>query len=162
MKKLLGRVLSGAAAAGAAALAVWDVAGPASFPAVPDDGALPLPVIGMGSQQGQGLARLAADQPGLTVALRAGAPAEAPRVIASFSSWGPTTDGRQKPDLVAPATQPLGSRTSTGPQLGIVRGSRGEGGGGLVSALRPAEQTTTASTATATTTAPAPAPTGAR
>ena len=92
-----------AAAAGAAALAVWDVAGPASFPAVPDNGALPLPVIGMGSQQGQGLARLAADQPGLTVALRAGAPAEAPRVIASFSSWGPTTDGRQKPDLVAPA-----------------------------------------------------------
>ncbi|WP_245186130.1 flagellar FlbD family protein [Frigoribacterium sp. PvP032] len=66
------------------------------------------------------------------------------------------------PDLVAPATQPLGSRTSTGPQLGIVRGSRGEGGGGLVSALRPAEQTPTASTATATATAPAPAPTGAR
>jgi flagellar protein FlbD len=66
------------------------------------------------------------------------------------------------PDLAAPATQPLGSRTSTGPQLGIVRGSRGaastgnEGGGGLVSALRPAEQ------APATSATSVPAPTGAR
>jgi flagellar protein FlbD len=65
-------------------------------------------------------------------------------------------------DAPAPATQPLGSRTSTGPQLGIVRGSRGaastgsEGGGGLVSALRPAEQ------APATSATTAPAPTGAR
>jgi hypothetical protein len=91
-----------AAAAGAAALAVWDVAGPASFPAVPDGGGLALPVVGMGSRQGQALAGLAAEQPGLTVALRAGAVADAPRGIASFSSWGPTADGRQKPDLVAP------------------------------------------------------------
>ena len=78
------------------------------------------------------------------------------------------------PDLAAPATQPLGSRTSTGPQLGIVRGSRGEGGGGLVSALRPAEQapaatataparsTAPASSSAATSTPTAPAPTGAR
>jgi flagellar protein FlbD len=72
------------------------------------------------------------------------------------------------PDLAAPATQPLGSRTSTGPQLGIVRGSRGstggEGGGGLVSALRPAEQTpaTAAPAATAAAAVTAPAPTGAR
>ena len=49
------------------------------------------------------------------------------------------------PDLAASASSssssPLGGgRTSTGPQLGIVRGSRGDGGGGLVSALRPAEQ----------------------
>ena len=76
------------------------------------------------------------------------------------------------PDLAAPATQPLGSRTSTGPQLGIVRGSRGiaggiagssEGGGGLVSALRPAEQAPASATAPATTsTTTAPAPTGAR
>ena len=71
------------------------------------------------------------------------------------------------PDLAAPATQPLGSRTSTGPQLGIVRGSRGDGGG-LVSALRPAEQapaTSAAPTSSApatSTAAPAPAPTGAR
>ena len=47
---------------------------------MPDDGALPLPVIGMGSQQGQGLARLAADAARAAVALRAGTPAEAPRV----------------------------------------------------------------------------------
>ena len=66
------------------------------------------------------------------------------------------------PDVAAPATQPLGSRTSTGPQLGIVRGSRSDGGGGLVSALRPAPEapaTAPAPTAPATT---APAPTGAR
>jgi flagellar protein FlbD len=70
------------------------------------------------------------------------------------------------PDLAAPATQPLGSRTSTGPQLGIVRGSRGstggEGGGGLVSALRPAEQTPAAHAPASATTVAAPAPTGAR
>jgi flagellar protein FlbD len=77
------------------------------------------------------------------------------------------------PDLAAPATQPLGSRTSTGPQLGIVRGSRGEGGGGLVSALRPADQAPAAtalarssaapaSSSTAASTTTAPAPTGAR
>ena len=76
------------------------------------------------------------------------------------------------PDLAAPATQPLGSRTSTGPQLGIVRGSRGDGGGGLVSALRPAEQAPTATAPASSSTAPtssatistttAPAPTGAR
>jgi flagellar protein FlbD len=56
------------------------------------------------------------------------------------------------PDLAASATPSSsslgGGRTSTGPQLGIVRGSRGDGGGGLVSALRPAAET--------------PAPTGAR
>jgi flagellar protein FlbD len=58
------------------------------------------------------------------------------------------------PDLASPASSSSsssslgGGRTSTGPQLGIVRGSRGDGGGGLVSALRPAAET--------------PAPTGAR
>ena len=62
-----------AAAAGAAALAVWDQAGPASFPAGPTDGALPLPVVGMGSRQGQALADLAGDQPALRVALRGAA-----------------------------------------------------------------------------------------
>ena len=92
-----------AAAAGAAGLAVWDQGGPASFPAGPADGALPLPVAGMGSRQGQALADLAGDQPALRVALRARPVAEAARGVASFSSWGPTADGRQKPDLVAPA-----------------------------------------------------------
>ncbi len=92
-----------AAAAGAAALAVWDVTGPAGFPGVPGDGGLPIPVVGIGAQQGQALAGLAADQPDLRVALRPGPAADAPRSVASFSSWGPTADGRQKPDLVAPA-----------------------------------------------------------
>jgi len=42
-----------------------------------------------------------------------------------------------EPSAAAPATQPLGGRTSTGPQLGIVRGS---GGAGRVSEFRPAAQ----------------------
>ena len=85
-------------------LAVWDVAGPASFPAVPDDGALALPVDRNRVPAGAGPCpprrRPARADGG---APRRGALAEAPRVLASFSSWGPTTDGRQKPDLVAPA-----------------------------------------------------------
>jgi Subtilase family len=104
-----------AAAAGAAALAVWDVAGPAGFPAVPDGGGLALPVVGMGSRQGQALAGLAADRPELTVALRPGALSDAPRVIASFSSWGPTADGRQKPDLVAPGVARAAAWPGRGP-----------------------------------------------
>ena len=107
-----------AAAAGAAALAVWDVGGPASFPGVPGDGALPLPVVGLGAQQGQALAGLAADQAGLRVAVRPGAAADAPRSLASFSSWGPTADGRQKPDLVAPAVAREAAWPGRGPDGG--------------------------------------------
>jgi hypothetical protein len=107
-----------AAAAGAAALAVWDVGGPASFPGVPGDGALPLPVVGLGAQQGQALAGLAADQSGLRVVLRAGTAADAPRSLASFSSWGPTADGRQKPDLVAPAVAREAAWPGRGPDGG--------------------------------------------
>jgi hypothetical protein len=92
-----------AAQAGAAALAVWDQSGPAAFPAVPADGAVALPTVGIGSRQGEALAQLAGEQPSLQAALRARPVAEAPRALASFSSWGPTADGRQKPDLVAPA-----------------------------------------------------------
>ena len=45
-----------AAAAGAAGLVVWDEVGPASFPAIPDDGSMPIPVVGVGAQQGRALA----------------------------------------------------------------------------------------------------------
>ncbi|NII51914.1 flagellar FlbD family protein [Frigoribacterium endophyticum] len=51
-----------------------------------------------------------------------------------------------EPHAAAPATQPLGSRTSTGPQLGIVRGSSGSSGAGLVSPF----PTATAAPATTT------------
>jgi len=47
-----------------------------------------------------------------------------------------------EPQATAPATQPLGGRTSTGPQLGIVRGS---GGGGRVSPFPTGPQPTASS-----------------
>ena len=59
-----------AAAAGAAGLVVWDEVGPASFPAIPDDGSMPISVVGVGAQQGRALAALAADKPDLRVAMR--------------------------------------------------------------------------------------------
>ncbi|MDX6555887.1 MAG: minor extracellular serine protease Vpr [Miltoncostaeaceae bacterium] len=91
-----------AAAAGAVALAVWDVEGPAVFPGVAGPG-LPIPVVGLGPRQGRALAEIAASRPGLraTIAERPAGPVR--RALGSFSSWGPTPDGRPKPDLVAPA-----------------------------------------------------------
>jgi hypothetical protein len=104
-----------AAAAGASALAVWDEAGPAGFPAVPGTGGMALPTVGLGSSQGAALARLAAAQPDLAVALRPRAVAAGPVGVASFSSWGPTADGRQKPDLVAPAVDRPAAWPGRGP-----------------------------------------------
>ena len=104
-----------AAAAGASALAVWDEAGPAGFPAVPGTGGLAIPAVGLGSSQGAALARLAAAQPELTVALRTRPAGPAPVGVASFSSWGPTVDGRQKPDLVAPAVDRPAAWPGRGP-----------------------------------------------
>ncbi len=92
-----------AAAAGAAALALWDEDGVASFPAVPGDSGLALPVVGLGASQGAALARLAHDEQQLRVSITPGGAGPAAVGIASFSSSGPTVDGRQKPDLVAPA-----------------------------------------------------------
>ena len=92
-----------AAAAGARALAVWDEDGAAGFPAGPGDSGLPLPVVGLGARQGAALMRLAETQPDVRVTLRPAPITAAPVSVASFSSWGPTVDGRQKPDLVAPA-----------------------------------------------------------
>jgi hypothetical protein len=92
-----------AAAAGARALLVWDEDGDAAFPAVPGDMGLPIPVVGLGPRQGAALLRLADTRPDLLVSMTADPPAPAPVGVASFSSWGPTADGRQKPDLVAPS-----------------------------------------------------------
>ena len=104
-----------AAAAGAAALAVWDEGGPSSFPAVPGDAGLGIPVVGLGSRQGAALARLTELQPGLTVTLRPRPVLPAAVGVASFSSWGPTVDGRQKPDLVAPAVAQPAAWPGAGP-----------------------------------------------
>lgn len=92
-----------AGAAGAAAVAFWDEDGLAGFPAIPGASGLALPAVGLGARQGAALVRLTGSDPALTVTLRAGAVHPAPPTVASFSSWGPTIDGRQKPDLVAPA-----------------------------------------------------------
>lgn len=92
-----------AAEAGAAAVALWDADGRGSFPAAPGDAGMAIPVVGLGARQGDALVRLAAGDPALTVTLTATPVGYAAATVASFSSWGPTPDGRQKPDLVAPA-----------------------------------------------------------
>ena len=92
-----------AAAAGAYALALWDEDGVASYPAIPGDSGLPLPVVGLGAEQGAALARLAASEQGLRVTVSPNSVGPAAEGVASFSSSGPTVDGRPKPDLVAPA-----------------------------------------------------------
>jgi uncharacterized protein YlzI (FlbEa/FlbD family) len=62
-----------------------------------------------------------------------------------------------EPSATAPASQALGNRTSTGPQLGIVRGSSGAGGAGRVTEFRPAVQAPAVHTPTALTVPTAPA-----
>jgi Subtilase family/PA domain len=104
-----------AAAAGAAALAVWDEGGPSSFPAVAGDAGMAIPVVGLGSRQGAALAHLAGLEPGFTVTLRPRPVLPAGVGVASFSSWGPTVDGRQKPDLVAPAVAQPAAWPEAGP-----------------------------------------------
>lgn len=104
-----------ARAAGAAALAVWDEVGPPGFPAVPGDAGIALATVGLGPSQGAALARLAGERPGLSVTLTALPVGSAPVTVASFSSWGPTADGRQKPDLVAPAVDRPAAWPGRGP-----------------------------------------------
>ncbi len=106
-----------AAAAGARALAVWDDAGPATFPTSAGDLGLPIPVVGLGRVQGEALERLLTDRPDVVLDLTETQGASTPAGIASFSSWGPTADGRQKPELVAPAVAvpaPLPGRAGDG------------------------------------------------
>ncbi|MGE3141201.1 MAG: S8 family serine peptidase, partial [Thermoleophilia bacterium] len=52
-----------AADAGAAALALWDEDGAASFPAIPGTSGIAIPVVGLGAGQGAALVRLAATAP---------------------------------------------------------------------------------------------------
>lgn len=107
-----------AADAGATAVAVWDEDGSGSFPAVPGDSGLRLPVVGLGPAQGAALADLVAGTPDIRVSLAADPVTSAPATVASFSSWGPTIDGRQKPDLVAPAVDRPAAWPGRGPDGG--------------------------------------------
>lgn len=92
-----------AAAAGAAGIVVWDRTGTGVFPAGASGGGPLVPVLGAGPAQGQALVDLLGREPSADASVRALArPADA-ATVASFSSTGPTADGRIKPDLVAPA-----------------------------------------------------------
>lgn len=92
-----------AAAAGARALAVWDETGPATFPVSAGDLGLPIPLVGLGRAQGEALRQLQGQQGGVELSLTQTAGRTTEAGIATFSSWGPTVDGRRKPELVAPA-----------------------------------------------------------
>jgi hypothetical protein len=88
-----------AANAGAVALAVWDHDGPGLFPGIDGGADFPIPVIGLGARQGAVLI----ENPGLSGRIIESGRAARTPTVATFSSRGPTGDGRMKPDLVAPA-----------------------------------------------------------
>lgn len=90
-----------AAQAGAAAVLVWDRTGDGVFPSATGDGGPVIPVLGAGPTEGQALLDLLAHAPDLTARMTAAPRRRLPAAIASFSSTGPTVDGRIKPDLVA-------------------------------------------------------------
>ncbi|MCC6831659.1 MAG: S8 family serine peptidase [Thermoleophilia bacterium] len=94
-----------AAAAGAAAVLVWDRAGVGVFPSGASDGGPVIPVLGAGRDQGQALSDLVAGQAVTTGGIAVLPREAAPATVASFSSTGPTADGRVKPELVAPAVE---------------------------------------------------------
>jgi len=92
-----------AAAAGAVGLVVWDESGSGAFPGIAAGAAVPIPVVGLGPQQGRALSDLLAREPGGTVRITERVAEPADPAVASFSSRGPTADGRLEPELVAPA-----------------------------------------------------------
>ncbi len=107
-----------AAEAGAAAVALWDEDGGAGFPAIPGDSGMSLPVAGLGPSQGAALARLVGAADGLRVRIVEDPARPTAPTVASFSSWGPTIDGRQKPDLVGPAVDRPAPWPGRGPDGG--------------------------------------------
>lgn len=114
----IGETAARAAEAGAAAVALWDEDGAGAFPAIPGTSGMPIPVVGLGAAQGTALVRLAGTNPEVRVVVAETAPAAAAPAVASFSSWGPTIDGRQKPDLVAPAVDRPAAWPGRGPDGG--------------------------------------------
>ena len=92
-----------AAAAGAIALVVWDESGTGAFPGISGGSAAPIPIVGLGPQQGSALIGLLRQNPSMTVSISPDAVADATPAVASFSSRGPSPTGRLEPDLVAPA-----------------------------------------------------------
>ncbi len=99
----LAEVARRAAGAGAVALAVWDEDGTGAFPGIGSGADVPIPVLGLGPQQGRALMELLGRQPSATVAITSRAGEGAAPAVASFSSRGPMANGRVEPELVAPA-----------------------------------------------------------
>jgi len=99
----LGEVARRAASAGAVALAVWDEDGTGAFPGIGAGADVPIPVLGLGPQQGRALMDLLARQPAATVVITPRGTEPAPPAVASFSSRGPLPGGRLEPEVVAPA-----------------------------------------------------------
>jgi hypothetical protein len=91
-----------AARAGAVAVAVWDQAGDGAYPGIYGGADWPIPLIGLGSAQGQALLAAVQADPGLTGSIAARPLAGREPAVASFSSRGPSARGRVKPELVAP------------------------------------------------------------
>ncbi|MFM9018918.1 MAG: S8 family serine peptidase, partial [Actinomycetota bacterium] len=99
----LAEVARRAAGAGALGLVVWDEDGTGAFPGIVGGADLPIPIVGLGPTQGRAVMDMLARDPSASVSVVPRADQGATAAVASFSSRGPTADGRLKPDLVAPA-----------------------------------------------------------
>ena len=92
-----------AAGAGALALVVWDEDGTGAFPGIVGGADVPIPIIGLGPRQGTAVLEMLTRDPAASVSVVPRGDQGASAAVASFSSRGPTADGRLKPDVVAPA-----------------------------------------------------------
>lgn len=91
-----------AADAGAVGLLIWDVEGPAAFPTALSSADLGIPVAGLGPAQGRAVLDVLRQGEDIRGRIVEASTVSSPPAVASFSSRGPTADGRPKPDLVAP------------------------------------------------------------
>lgn len=114
-------------AAGARALAVWDEPGPATFPVTAGDLDVPIPIIGLGRSQGAALDRVTSRSDAVASLTEQPLREIDGTAVAGFSSSGPTVDGRQKPDLLAPSVAveaPIPGRGPDGaPRRGTLTGT---------------------------------------
>lgn len=106
-----------AAQAGAAGLLVWDQTGDGRFPGVDADTVVPVPVLGLGRTQGQSLVA----HTDLQAEIIADAATPTGMRVASFSSRGPTVEGRSEPDVVAPGVDIEVAYPGDGPELRTAR-----------------------------------------
>jgi len=120
-----------AAEAGAVGLGVWDHDGDARFPGIQGDVEVPIPVIGLGREQGELITRHAE----LRGRVEADVSTPTAPGVASFSSRGPTDAGRVEPDLVAPAVDVPAAYPGEGAELLVSRMSGTSASAAQVAAL---------------------------